>query len=245
MSFSEAWLSQREPYDHVARSVPLARAFGEALPAGARVLDLGGGLGSGVRFLAQHAPGLDPVVVDHDPELLAAAAARGLATAQHDLRALALPEAAGLHCQALLDLVSWAWLDGFVALLQARRVPLLAALSVDGRVAFDPVDPDDVEVMAAFRAHQELDRGFGPSPGVRAAPALAERLRAAGWSVQLVEADWRIPASDGAMVQTMVAGIVEAASVTHEAPERVAAWGARRRGALTVGHLDLLALPPG
>jgi len=42
----------------------------------------------------------------------------------------------------------------------------------------------------------------------------------------------------------MVDGIVEAAVEMAARPERVRAWGERRSGALTVGHLDVLALPP-
>lgn len=243
MSFSEAWLRQREPYDHQARSVPLVRRFAEAVGRG-RVLDLGGGLGSGARFLRRHAPALDVWVVDHDEALLEAAAAEGLDTLRADLRAVDWPEADGLHCQALLDLVSWSWLDGFVERLARRPVPLLATLTVDGRVDFDPVDPDDAEVMAAFREHQRLDRGFGASPGPEAAQVLGARLERAGWEVAWARADWRVPATDRAMVSAMVAGIVEAAAEMSARPERVRAWGERRAGALTVGHLDLLALPP-
>ncbi len=243
MSYSEAWLRQREPYDHAARSARLAQRFGKVLGHG-RVLDLGGGLGSGARFLRRHAPGLDVCVVDHDEALLAVAAADGFDTLRADLRALDWPDVDGLHCQALLDLVSWGWIDGFLARLARHPVPLLATLTVDGRVDFDPVDVDDAEVMAAFRAHQHLDRGFGSSPGPQAAQVLAKRLQVAGWDVAVERADWRIPASDAAMVSTMVAGIAEAAAEMCVQPARVHGWAARRRGAITVGHLDLLALPP-
>jgi hypothetical protein len=126
----------------------------------------------------------------------------------------------------------------------ARPVPILATLTVDGRVVFDPSDPGDDEVISCFRAHQALDRGFGPSPGPRAGHVLARRLEVAGWQVQVERADWRIPASDEAMVRTMVDGIVEAAVEMSVRPERIRAWGGRRAGAMTVGHLDVLALPP-
>jgi len=243
VAFSESWLRQREPYDHAARSTTLARRFGEVVGTG-RVLDLGGGLGSGARFLARHAPDLDLCVVDYDEALLQVAAAAGFDTHRADLRELELPEADALHCQALLDLVSWDWLEAWIEQLVADPKPVLATLTVDGRLAFDPADPTDEEVFSCFRAHQGLDRGFGPSPGPRAAQVLAKRLETAGFRVTVEEADWQIPATDTAMIRSMVDGIVEAAEEMAARPERVRAWGERRSGALMVGHLDVLALPP-
>lgn len=247
MSFDPAWLAMREPYDHAARSGVLARRFAAALPAGARVHDLAGGLGSGARFLA---PFLDAdavvTVVDHDPRLLRGAEARGLPTLAHDLREGLPPAVDGWHTQALLDLVSHDWLEAFGAAVLAAGRPLLASLTVDGRVHWSPEDPDDASVQAAFRAHQRLDRGFGPSPGPEAAQQLAAQLRAGGMAVTLVEADWAIPAHDIAMIGAMIDGTHEAARVCHADPSSVDAWRARRHGAgvsLQVGHLDLLALP--
>ena len=249
MSFSVDWLSIREPYDHSARSVRLAQRFVSAVGPGA-VLDLAGGTGSGARFLQQHGAGA-VTVVDHDPALLEEAARRGHPVHGADLDALAgldaLPSCAGVQAQALIDLVSWDWLDRFVAWVHARRVPLLVALTVDGRVRWSPPDPDDEAVQAAFRAHQALDRGFGPSPGPRAAHELVERLVGRGWAVEQERSDWQVPASDVAMIDAMVRGTAEAAAVTHARPEVVAAWAERRLAAppaLMVGHVDVLALPP-
>ncbi|MEZ4237498.1 MAG: hypothetical protein R3F59_15400 [Myxococcota bacterium] len=162
-----------------------------------------------------------------------------------DLRAPAdWPDADAVTTQALLDLVDEAFLADLDRRLGLR--PLLAALSVDGRVHWHPSDPDDGLVQAAFRAHQRTDRGFGPSPGVLAATWLAARLRARDTHrVWLSEADWRIPADDRAMVEEMATGIAHAAAEVGDAA-RVAAWRERRLAqpaALTVGHLDLLALP--
>jgi len=72
--FSANWLALREPADRKARSagptsvISLAtRAIGPV-----RVVDLAGGTGSNVRFLAEHLPYEQSwVVVDDDPELLA------------------------------------------------------------------------------------------------------------------------------------------------------------------------------
>jgi len=243
VSFSPDWLAQRRPYDHQARSDRLTRAFASCLPPAARVVDLAGGAGSGAAYLRERAPHAQITVLDHDPALLALAASAGFPVQRSDLRALDLPDADAWHCQALLDLVSWSWLDASVARLTARPRPLLAALSVDGRVCFDPVDPDDDSVLAAFRAHQRLDRGFGPSPGTQAAAALGAGLARAGWDVRVEPADWAIPASDAAMVRVMVDGIAEAAAHTHADPAAVERWRARRGGGLVVGHVDLFAIP--
>jgi SAM-dependent methyltransferase len=273
--FPAAWLRQREPYDHAARDESVVAQLSDALPDGAvTVLELACGTGSGLRFVAPRLdrPGRRQrwILVDHDPELLEAAPealgawARGLGWAvaeradvlalgprievefaRVDLRAEAdWPEADTVTTQALLDLVD----EGFLAALDRRLGdrPLLAALSVDGRVHWHPSDPDDLAVQRAFRAHQRTDRGFGASPGVTAAPWLAGRLAARGMRVALAEADWRITADDPAMVREMVGGIAHAARELED-PRRVDAWVARRLAepdlGLTVGHLDLLALP--
>ncbi|MEQ1507582.1 MAG: class I SAM-dependent methyltransferase [Myxococcota bacterium] len=270
-TFDPRWLRMREPYDHAARSVALVDALAEALPSGAVTLvDLGCGLGSNLRFVA---PRLarpqrwllvdhDPVLLEHVPDALGAwALARGLPfrtdgrvlsagaieaeLVQHDLRAPdPWPDGDATVTQAVLDLVDTAFLERL-----AERVPLLAALTVDGRLGWHPSDPDDAFVHRAFRAHQLGDRGFGASPGPHAAAWLAGRLAAAGHRTSLREADW---ASDPAMTAAMIDGIAHAAAEIDD-PDRVRAWVDRRRsaaavagGALSVGHLDLLAVaePP-
>jgi SAM-dependent methyltransferase len=73
--FSAAWLALREPADREARSLALVERLGSALPPAAnrRVLDLGAGAGSNLRYLA---PWLGPrqhwCCVDQDAGLLAA-----------------------------------------------------------------------------------------------------------------------------------------------------------------------------
>ena len=247
-AFSEAWLALREPFDHAARSERLARAFAAALPPGATVVELGGGTGSGARYLRRFTDARF-VVVDHDPELLARV--RGAEVLSHDLRDLAgLSLAAdGVGCQALLDLCDAGWLQTAAAWIAARRAPVLAALTVDGRVAWDPVDPDDAAVQAAFRLHQLGDRGFGASPGPRAAAVFTDALLARGYRVTTEAADWSIPADATARVAAMIDGTAEAAAEVHPEPARVVRWRERRRSALgrvalAVGHVDVLGLPP-
>lgn len=246
--FSASWLALREPFDHAARSRSLVQALG--LSGAVRVLELGAGTGSGVRWLRSHLPEASFTLVDHDPDLLVHAGREGTAH-RHDLDDLAgldLP-ADLVSCQALLDLVSHDWLVRFADWLVARGVPLLATLTVDGRVIWSPEDPEDARVQQAFRDHQLTDRGFGASPGTQAAQVLAELLRQRGYTVRLEQADWVIPSDARAMLEAMVDGTAQASGEMLGEGE-VAAWRARRladaregRLGLRVGHLDLLATP--
>lgn len=157
---------------------------------------------------------------------------------------------------ALLDLVSAAWLQQLVAAATEARVALLMALSVDGRHAWSPADPDDAAVAALFAAHQHRDKGFGgPALGAAAAPALVEALRVGGYQVHSARSDWRLDGREGgaalAMQQAMVDGL--GAAALEQAPAasaRIRRWQQRRHAlapcsVLQVGHLDVLALPPG
>jgi hypothetical protein len=170
----------------------------------------------------------------------------------HDLDSLP-SDVSAVTLQALLDLVSDEWLVAFADWLSERKLPLLAALTVDGRVNWEPAHPEDAAVARAFQFHQTWDRGFGASVGIAAAPRLAELLTERGYRVELRSADWDIPATAEAMVSAMVDGTQhaaqEAASAAGIDPAVVESWAQDRRGVagalrLTVGHQDLLALPP-
>lgn len=67
---------------------PLRRALASAL--GRALADVGGGTGNYAVALAEE--GWQPLVVDRSPEMLARAAAKGLATLAGDAIALALPD---------------------------------------------------------------------------------------------------------------------------------------------------------
>jgi SAM-dependent methyltransferase len=170
-----------------------------------------------------------------------------------DLAQLPWQAAHLVTASALLDLAGEAWLRRLAALAAASGTALLFALNVDGRHAWRPRDADDALVAHRFGEHQGRDKGLGPALGPRAAHVLARLLRAHGWRVQLARTDWQIqPQADqaGAMLRAMAEGMARAAA--EQAPvdaARVRAWRERRfqqgaAGALRVGHVDLLALPP-
>ena len=257
MSFSSSWLALREPHDHAARSVVLAERLAawvrghhaRHVPAGPlQLVELAGGTGSGIRWLGPRLPHPQQwQLVDHDPSLLRAVPPDLATPIQHDLRELGTLslEAHAVSLQALLDLVGLGDLVALADWVSARHAPILAALTVDGRVAWEPADLDDARVQAAFRLHQLGDRGFGASVGIHAAPIFADLLRVRGYTVELAEADWVIGPEHPSMLRAMVDGTAAASD-----PAVAPAWAERRRAqiaqgqlALRVGHLDLLALP--
>jgi SAM-dependent methyltransferase len=170
-----------------------------------------------------------------------------------DLERLPWQSAHLVTASALLDLAGKAWLLRLAGLARASRTALLFALNVDGRHAWEPRDADDAFVARCFAAHQLRDKGLGPAQGPRAAHTLASALRATGWRVRLARSDWSIhPGVAGAeaMQRAMAEGMARAAAEQSPADAaRVRAWCERRlqqvaHGALRVGHVDLLALPP-
>ncbi|MEZ5930889.1 MAG: class I SAM-dependent methyltransferase [Alphaproteobacteria bacterium] len=255
--FDPSWLALREPYDHAVRDRDLTRDFVDALGPSPELIDLGSGTGSNLRFLAPHLPPTQRwTCVDHDPRLLACLAETrpaGIAVASRtldlarELGELSIRPGVGITAAALLDLTSAAWLDALIE--RCRDMPMLMTLSFDGRMVWDPVDPSDEAVNAAFNRHQCSDKGFGPALGPDAASYLAERLRGDDRDVRVAPSDWVFGADDGSILQAMVDGIAAAAGeIDPTLP--LEAWRARRCGeidekrlALTVGHLDVLALP--
>ncbi|MGH6905484.1 MAG: hypothetical protein ACREIR_22420, partial [Geminicoccaceae bacterium] len=278
-AFDPAWLALREPCDHAARSADLAGRFAVALPAEPRLIDLGCGIGSNLRYLAPRIRGPQRWrCVDHDRALLNAARSAlldwgnrqgwrsrsdgdGLTLARPggeiavgfvlgDLARGALPDrdgAAGLSASALLDLTSAAWLDHLASWCRGR--PVLIALSFDGRLGFEPAAPEDRTIRERFVAHQRTDKGFGPALGPDAACHFADLLVARGHRVDLEPADWRIGPEDQPLLGATLEGIVRAAREIADDPglERWARWRRQQLAAddlrLTIGHLDLLALP--
>lgn len=267
-AFDPTWLALREPYDHAGRSAELADRFAAAIGATPRLLDLGCGTGSNLRYLAARIAGPQHWrCVDHDPALLNAARLalrdwardRGWASDRYgegivlarpageivinfalgDLARNGLPENAGIA-----GLTGSALLDLTSATwLDAfaagyRGKPLLMALSFDGRLVVEPAAPEDGEICRRFVAHQRTDKGFGPALGPDAAAHLAERLAARGCAVRLDAADWRLGAADGALLHAQIEGMIEA--LREVAPDRcLERWAALRRQQLRAGDLRL------
>jgi len=246
--FQEKWLRLREPCDHSARSAALADRFVAAVGPSPDLVDLGAGTGSNLRYLAPRLPpGQRWLLLDRDPALLAQAHAGVAVTVERQVLDLAraLPEDivwTGITAAALLDLASAAWLDRLAR--WCRGVPVLMALTVDGRFVWQPEEPEDGAVGERFFAHQRTDKGFGPALGPDAAPYLAERLEAEGQQVSLEPSDWRLGPATAPLLAATLDGIVavQVAGIKRWAVARRRQLAAGRLR-LTIGHVDLLALP--
>lgn len=250
MGFSAEWLALREPADRAARDPALARRAVAAAGPEPLIVDLGCGTGATWRALAPQLPaGARWCFVDNDPALLARAvaaagdAAEAVAADIADLEALPLAGATLVTASALLDLVPEAWVRRLTLRLS---VPFYAALSYDGAMRWDPPDPRDAAVTAAFNRHQRGDKGFGPALGPAAGARAAALLAAAGFAVQRADSPWRLGPELAALQRALTDGIAGAAAAAG-APEAVA-WGRHRRerargSVCVVGHGDILALP--
>ena len=264
-NFTPDWLALREPVDHRSRAAdlmaPLAEWWG-ARPS-QRVLDLGSGTGSNLRYLAPRLPGEQEwTLVDRDAALLdqatgAAVAIAGVARVKRvpgelDREGLGLVPGADLvTASALLDLVTHQWLDQLVASCRGAGSAALLTLTWDGTMTWDDPDSDDALVAEAVRIHQLRDKGMGPALGPAAGQAAERAFRVAGYHTWLRPSPWHLGADDGSLARALIDGWWAAAS--EQRPEDaplIRGWAERRRVTaaprfgLEVGHVDLLALPP-
>lgn len=262
--FSADWLALREPYDAAARNRSVLDAVAAAvsrLPS-VSIVDLACGTGSTLRAVAPHLPVRQNWrLCDNDLGLLARAAQTQrppevLVTATpvdlaRDLE-MALDGAVDLiTTSALLDLVSAEWLERFAIEAAARRLPVYAALSYDGRIQCSPADPLDSVIASAVNRHQRGDKGFGPALGPTAATAAIAQFERVGYAVRSGPADWVFAPGDRAIQDQIVAGWAGAArELGSPAPSDIAAWLTRRRdltragrSSIRVGHVDFFAHP--
>jgi hypothetical protein len=260
--FSAEWLALREPFDSRARNPRILEAVGNLLGSrpSVRIADLACGAGSTVRALQSHLPARQRWdLVDNDPALLAIA--RNAVCAENiELKAIRLDLTSDFEAvveapldlitmSALLDLVSEAWLQGFLRNVAARALPVYAALTYDGRIDVSPADPADAAIITAFNAHQGTNKGFGPALGPDAARAVISGFEASGYKVVSGNSDWLIGPNDLTMQIALLGGWASAAR-DMRTPADVAGWLARRTrlvshglSSMRVGHVDLLAFP--
>lgn len=189
------------------------------------------------------------------------------------VHAAALASSDLVTASAMLDLVDASWLEGFADICLGIGCAVLITLSVDGRWHIDSggvggagatpsadTDPDDDFVRAIFNEHQHRAKGGARALGPDAAARLAELLQARGFVVELAPSPWQLSAavpSQAALARALISGWRDAALEQRpQARTRIDSWHQRRQSALaqaartqgrlniTLGHLDLLALPP-
>jgi SAM-dependent methyltransferase len=263
-AFSAPWLALREPYDAKARDPAVLAAVAAAFhgQSAIAVVDLACGTGSTLRALSPRLPARqDWRLVDNDLSLLARAAAlvgspnltvnaRPVDLAR-DLE-LALDGALDLiTTSALLDLVSAEWLERLAVEAAARRLPVYAALTYNGRASLDPAEPFDLEVIAAVNRHQRRDKGFGPALGPEAGVRAVQSFERVGYQVLPGASDWVFGRQDREIQLQVLAGWALAANELGELPgSALAGWLERRRdlvahgrAQMRIGHVDLFAMP--
>ena len=193
----------------------------------------------------------DAVVTVHSGPATWRAQARPLDLAQA-LSQLDFTACDAVTTTAFLDLVSADWIETFCDQLVRAQRPLFATLTVDGRRAWQPGHAADALIEDAFARHQNGDKGFGCALGSAATGYVAQRLAGAGYTVSTARSDWQIGQAHREMLRRMAE---ESVAVALETDPSAAAlygdWLAQRVAlldagqlTLTIGHLDLLALPP-
>lgn len=262
--FDATWLHLREAADRRSRCVELTdavrswlRAHGGAHPV---AVDLGAGAGANVRHLRGAFDGsLRWRLVDQDAGLLERARVDFRSGGRLELRVADLAtdlrpivgDARLVTASALLDLTSAVWIDRLADACRASGAAVLVVLTIDGRVHFDPADPDDALVCARVAEDEQRDKGMGPALGPRAAERLASALAARGYQVRTADSSWRLGPPDRRLAGALLDGWRRAARHGRtDTCRRVDAWAMRRQQALeddrlriVVGHTDVLGLP--
>ena len=241
------------------------------------IVDLGCGTGANARILAPNLEGAQTWrFVDHDADLLAAARARMAGWAARvrdveegmrlnlerktvdirlqqadlnaDLAAVIQPGDDLVTAAAFFDLVSPEWITRFAEAVAAAGVAFYTVLIYDGEEIWMPAHPADEAVLAAMRAHQRGDKGFGPAAGPDAADLLIRAFAQAGYQIHAAASPWRLGAPDAALMRALAKGTSQAANETGVVDRQTAeSWQIARENAdaAIIGHVDVLALPPG
>jgi hypothetical protein len=264
--FSAEWLELRGPYDLRARNPAVLAALAGAVAdrASIAIVDLASGTGATLAAISLHLPRRQRWrLVDNDPSLLARAASsesvigRNVVTVPIDIfRELdaALDDPLDLvTTSALLDLVSSEWLARLAIAVATRGLMVYAALTYDGRVAFEPADPLDARMIEAVNQHQRGEKGFGPALGPTAATEAIARFASLNYEVVHGTSDWNFGPPDNKIQANLVtawaAAVREGDDLTLA---EIDGWISRRRShiasglsSIRVGHIDFFGRPIG
>ena len=225
------------------------------------MVDLACGSGATLRAVSSRLPGRQRWrLVDNDIDLLvrvssAQTAGEHVTTCHVDIAngiEVVLSEPVDLvTTSALLDLVSWNWLDRLAKQCVSRGLLFYVALTYDGRVTFEPADVFDAEIVEAVNRHQRRDKGFGPALGPTAGEEAIARFITLGYAVDSGTADWALGCEDEQIQRELLAGWAASARETGDLNlAEIQAWLGRRRrhiasrrSSIRVGHVDFFARP--
>lgn len=262
--FSSDWLTSREPIDQRSRNrdiLAAMRHYFRDRPS-ITVIDLAAGRGSLLRALTARLPQRqDWHLVDDDRELLQEATRAPRTSVLSHVHLVDLADAIEdiltiradlVASSAFIDLVSDAWLDRLVRGATAIKMPVYLALSYDGRMVCEPRHPLDDIVLTAFNRHQQVDKGLGVALGPTAGETAARKFAIQGYDVTTGPADWQLKPAEGHVQRMMVdgwhaavaeLGVIERAALEQWRNQHLT-WIDDRRSTMTVGHVDLWAVPP-
>jgi len=146
---------------------------------------------------------------------------------------------------AFFDLASPQFIARVAKVVVEREAMLLTVLTYNGIQHWQPRNPLDSRITAAFNRHQMSDKGLGPSAGPTAPAHLADQFRLGGYGVIEGDSPWilRGPA-DQSLIDELIAGqaaaVAETRALTAVEVER---WHALKRDGALVGHTDTFAFP--
>ena len=254
-SLSE-WLALRQSVDHASRSLALTRAVVAALPEHRplRIVDLGSGTGSNVRYLAPLLPSPQSwLTVDRDANLMDQSAGAGVSIERRvtnlgDFDPAIVARAHLVTASALLDLVSERWLRELASACRSAGAVVLFALTYDGRSECAPAEPEDERVRELFNTHQRRsDKGFGVAAGPDAVAKTLRAFRDLAYDVRHEPSDWILGPEMQVLQNKLIDGwAIAATEVAPAEAVAIADWRQRRlyhvsagRSKIVVGHADI------
>ena len=223
--FDPEWLKLREPVDHRSRATAVISLLVTAWKKNewSRIVDLGSGTGSNVRFLSLKLPSVKQwTLVDHDAKLfdrLEESDSFGeVSCVIGDLSDVGLQVIRDRRAQlvtgsALLDLVSKEWLTLLAMCCREMSCAAYFALTYDGTIKWDfdggsenALVRDDEFIRQAVNKHQRREKGLGKALGPMAGLNAETLFRNADFRVWLLRSPWLLTKKDAQLVHMLVSG---------------------------------------
>lgn len=271
-NFDSHWLSLREPVDHRSRAANLSLLLTDYWKdhEDIKILDLGCGTGSNMRYLSPYLENKNQqwTLLDHDLSLL-----QQISHPQHnglklkpllgDLNkeGLALVAKNDLVTgSALLDLTSEEWLTKLAEKCIGQSCVAYFTLSYNGEVSWHSTQGGDKNpayvrdhdrICNIFNRHQLRDKGTGPALGPSAVGKLNDLFEGNGYTTKCSPSPWLLDHRDRALNKLLIEGWARSAleECPHES-KRILSWsrsslemGNSLEYQLQVSHLDFLAFP--